>query len=375
MSGEKCAQARLEREAEQALRRSISAVRQVAQASAFREKTREEIRQFESLFEARGKKYMKNEYEKYEKNRAAYEAKMTAFEDKKEQLFQEIAAADKVKVQSHREKAETAQRLDQKEKEMNILLEELNSSRQEMNNCMNNIKDNLKKKMIEEEQRIVKQKERRAELSAVVKEYENRLQEDQSTPWVYEQITETLSQARDYMDEWETIADEDISRVKQRLIQLLEEGRTIEYDNLYRWEVAGRLREAFEQSGFRILETPEDYNTVGLSEIRFSHELDDSEYFAQIRTEIPMDRNINLKMLSRDDEESMTYQPDDDCGERLFDIIERARQLGLIIENISWKNPDGGGMESIYEEDQIAEEHDEEEDDILTTQERYYDDE
>jgi len=367
MSGKKCATARLECKAEAELLRAIEEMRQLTDASALIARVEEMVKQVEhnNYFVFQAKTFMKKEYDqcveevnafrgiKDEFNKLLHAVRNHTLVSLTYRAYQDNQRAYQDNQRAYQDNQATASQIRTDVQRTENKGKELNNAANKVETSIKDIQKNIQSRINEAEREKLIQQQRRAEIEAKISEFKPRFN-DIFLQWVRERVENKLKEGKRLIEGSASITEKDVKQFAESLGALYQEGSDTEIKNQKRWEIAKRLRQAFEKSGFIIKEDSGNQYEVKANDICFSHQTQDSNLFAIIRSTIPMDHQIHLKMEGASGQDSTQLQPPDAlCQDRLAEIIKRAKELGLIFESITMIGPSGASLGKILE-DEIA---------------------
>nr|VFJ60453.1 MAG: hypothetical protein BECKDK2373C_GA0170839_108110 [Candidatus Kentron sp. DK] len=340
MSGEKYAQTRLTAEREAVLQRSQRLNAELAQMQTVRTRLTAEFQEFTASYGADAARYMAEEYQSCKQASAHIEAldgKIEALDRKAQSLAMPVSQSELnhfEQVLGRLERDKTAQSTEQQ------------TARETLRQGMESIRTNLQSRMdaAERERRI--QAERRARLRGIADAFIERARIDTAMRRVRGKVEERLASA----EASESVEESDVERFSQEIDQLVQDAWESDLKARRQQHTADLLRDAFEEAGFAKKEDTPASRQDG-QEIHLVHEASQADLFVRISSSIPEDQSIKLVMEGAAGRDSERLEPAEYCGDSLDDIIRRARELGVIIEGVTMKGPDGL-WRNLYTEDE-----------------------
>ncbi|MGA1867465.1 MAG: hypothetical protein ACMUJM_02845 [bacterium] len=345
MSGEKCAHARLTREAKRELQKALEESRCVPEAKALIAKVKEESRLFRKDFSLQAEQYMKKEYKSFVNNEKDFEAAVKVFFELVERNNHNRNQLEKQNLPVQKMQ-EAARQIKDDYKKVREAEDGLTRRVKKLCSAMDQIRGNIDKSIIASEKREFIQRELRAKIAVLVKEFEERLASDTALYWVRNEIEIVLLEGKRLQEMSSRITHNDVEEFSRNLEHLSRQAQERELEYHMQWEIANRLCTSFEECGFQVVKYPSHTDTGSDSDIDFIHQAR-GEFSAQVQSSVSPDQHINFIMEGASGEESIQLGVDENCDERLKELILRLKEKGVIIENISWKGP-GGIWRRIY---------------------------
>ncbi len=331
MSGEKRAQTRLDRQHEQALQRSQELRSRLREAQITQTRLEAELATFEGFYREQAEQYMPTEYQELVRQK-------TDLENTGRELNALEREAQGLTVpRSGGAFGTFARSMTRLEEETQRRLQEQRSAQEALGRGMESIRSDLQERMdtAERERRV--QTERRARVRALAESFTTRMQVDTALQRIRGEAQALLTHAQDNGP----LEESDIQAYEQEFEGLIRRAWDQELEARRQRHKADLLHDAFEEAGFMKKEDRLVEATSGGQEVHLVHEASQAELFVRISSDIERKGDVRLLMEGAAGQEHQDLEPAAFCGDSLDDIIARAKALGLIIDGVSMKGPDG----------------------------------
>ncbi len=335
MSGEKCAQASLAREAQENLNRELDLIQEITTALA---RAANLARQSESLVADLGRDvevYMPGQL-------TAFQATLHTFDTQRQHLqalLEQLTALSR-----GRASGALVEEVRQRRTNAETLLQGLEQRAEEVRTHSNQLYTGLEDARVEHLQaRVARQKTRR-DLVGLRAELARRLEPRAigSLQWVAQDAMALLHEVDQHLAQPASVLDaQRLIEWRDRLAQLVGTAEECDRQDGQRRRIAALLDQAFEASGFQ--RVPSEESSTLYDPVRSRHEYQRPDSTATIYSTIPMHGPIDFVMLGPSGHDTAVYGADQLCESHLHKIILQAQALGLDIRDVYVKNPSGSG--------------------------------
>lgn len=202
---------------------------------------------------------------------------------------------------------------------------------------MDNVRTDLQSRMDAAERERCVQAERRARLRGIAEDYRARARVDAAM----RRVTEDAEALLEKVESAGSLEEADIVKFEKDVDELVHKAWDRELTARRQQHTADLVCVAFDEAGFTKKEEAWETGASDVGEIRLVHEVSQAELSVRVSSSIQSDQSIHLLMEGASGQARDLVQPTPFCGDSLDDIIQKAKAIGLIIEGVTVKGPDG----------------------------------
>lgn len=156
--------------------------------------------------------------------------------------------------------------------------------------------------------------------------------------WYRAEAEELAARIRKILLKPRELQTEDLASARAALERLAHQSAEAERNDLQRREIGQRLDSALSDVGIRCV-LREDDGSLGREPLSYRHASSGNDR-VRVDSSIDWHRHLQIHMFSDRDEDTMNIE-DASCSLALREVIDRAKELGLFIEEVRWEGPDG----------------------------------